>query len=132
MSTKINFICVALLLCVCMASGCRRTGCVDPNSCNYDPKAKIDDFSCIDKGKATFWQSTARDGYDIVVTVNATEATITDQQTATPLCDAPGCATFSLCPGTHHYTAYEAFPGLESWEGNVTVSEGGCMTIQLE
>jgi hypothetical protein len=36
---------VAMLLLI--ASGCKREGCTDPLSTNYDPKAKIDNGSCI-------------------------------------------------------------------------------------
>lgn len=36
-----------LTLLLSMATGCKREGCTNPNSSNYDPKARVDDGSCI-------------------------------------------------------------------------------------
>jgi hypothetical protein len=132
MKRKAYLIAIAFLMGVVGLTGCRQAGCTDIDACNYDPKAKVSDGSCIGKGKVTFWQSTAGDDYDIVVTINNTEATITSQSTSVPLCDASGNATFSLCPGYHTYSAQEQFPGIEGWEGTVLVTEDACITVQLE
>jgi hypothetical protein len=132
MKTKSYFIAITLLIALCGWTGCRKAGCTDIDACNYDPKAKVSDGSCINKGKVTFWQSTAGDGYDIVVTINNTEAIITTQSANVPLCDAAGNATFSLCPGYHTYNADEVFPGVSSWEGSILVDEDACVTVQLE
>lgn len=46
-----------MALCLCLAlglQGCKREGCTDPLSTNYDPEAKADDGSC------TYAQSTVR------------------------------------------------------------------------
>lgn len=112
-------------------TSCRKAGCMSVNSCNYDPDAKIDDGTCINKGLVTFWQDSSTSGYDIVVTVNAAEATSTTQLTPTPICDASGCANFSLCPGSHSYTAHEKFPGTKAWSGSVVASEDGCTMVLL-
>ena len=112
-------------------TSCKKAGCNNVNACNYDPDAKADDGTCIDKGQVTFWQDTIGNQYDIVVTVNATEATITTPVSAAPACDFSGSASFSLCPGSHNYTAKEKFPGLKTWTGNVTSLESGCTTILL-
>ena len=98
-----------------LSSGCRKKGCTSVIGCNYDPNAKADDGTCINKGQVTFWEDSTSGAYDIVVTVNATEATITSRRSSTPLCDASGLATFALCPGSHHYTASQVLPGTHTW-----------------
>jgi hypothetical protein len=132
MKTKIYLFSFAMLICSIGYMGCSRPGCDDVNACNYDADAKSNDGSCINKGQVTFWQNSTTDGHDIVVTVNATEATSTTQLQSTPLCDASGCATFALCPGSHNYTAREVLPGVRTWSGNVTSVEDGCITILLD
>jgi hypothetical protein len=120
-----------MLLSVCGITSCHRTGCTDVNACNYDAKAKVTDGSCIDKGKVIFWKSTAGGTADITVTINSTEGTVTTQQTSIPACDAAGCATFTLCPGSYHYEASSGILG-ENWEGNAVITEDGCLTVQLD
>jgi uncharacterized protein (TIGR02145 family) len=46
----------------------------------------------------------------------------------TPSCDADGCATFSMAPGDYSFTA---FCSGKNWSGTVTVTSGGCSTMQL-
>jgi hypothetical protein len=123
----------ALVMLVGMAglSSCRKSGCMSVNSCNYDADAKVDDGTCINKGQVTFWQDSTTNGYDIVVTVNATESNITVQHTPVPACDASGCANFSLCPGSHHWTAKENAPGTKTWSGDVLSIQDDCATVLL-
>lgn len=122
-----------LFAAVAVMPGCRKAGCMNVNGCNFDPDAKVDDGLCIDKGQVTFWQDSTSGGHTIIVTINATETLITSQQgPGTPLCDASGCATFSLCPGSHNYTANEVWPGTKSWTGDVTSMENGCTTVILQ
>ena len=120
-----------LLLGTIGMTSCKKAGCSNVNACNYDPDAKADDGTCIEKGQVTFWQDSTGNQYDIVVTVNATEATITTSVASAPVCDYSGSASFSLCPGSHNYTAKEKFPGLKTWTGNATSLENGCTTIFL-
>jgi hypothetical protein len=43
-----RFTVLGLALCLSMlATGCKREGCTDPLSTNYDPKAKVDDGTCV-------------------------------------------------------------------------------------
>lgn len=111
--------------------GCKKSGCTDPNSCNYDANAGINDGTCINKGQVTFWQDQSADAFDVVVTVNATESTITTNLDNQPLCDASGTATFSLCPGSHSYSAHQKLPGVKTWNGTVLASEDGCIAVRL-
>lgn len=132
MKFKAPFFAFALLLAVSGLSSCRKSGCTSVIACNFDADANSDDGSCINKGQVTFWQDSTGSAYDIVVTVNATEATITSRINSAPLCDASGMATFSLCPGSHNYTAHEVFPGIGTWTGNVTSVQEGCTTVSLQ
>lgn len=132
MKTKALFLSLTMLICIGGMFGCRKAGCMNVNGCNYDPSVKVDDGTCIDKGQVTFWKATGGNNYEIVVTINATETTITTPLVETPLCDASGCATFALCPGSHNYTAHEKFPGIATWTGNATSLENGCTTIFLQ
>lgn len=132
MKTSYSLLALALLLSVSVLAGCSKPGCTNVNACNYDADAKSDDGTCIDKGQVTFWTNSNGSNNDIIVTINATETSITTELVDAPICDASGCATFSLCPGSHNYTAREALPGVGSWTGNVVALETGCTVILLE
>lgn len=75
----------------------------------------------------TFW--TKNTGSSLPnVTINGKNATITQSYTSAPLCDAYGCATFILAPGTYQYTA----TGDQSWSGYITVTASDeCLTQEL-
>lgn len=132
MYTKIILFPLFAALLAIGTTGCKDPGCRNVNACNYDAEATSDDGSCINKGQVMFWQDSTGNQYDITVTVNATEAKITSSFGSVPLCDASGSATFALCPGSHNYTAREAFPGTGSWTGNAVSSEDGCTAIKLD
>jgi len=114
-----------------MAPSCKKEGCTNSGACNYDPDAEKDDGSCINKGTVTFWQIT-NSGYDFTdVTINGSTAVITDEYSNTPTCNATGCASFTLCPGTYTFSASEQ-TGPTTWSGTVTVSDEGCTTMRLQ
>lgn len=123
---------LALVIGSVAMSSCRKSGCDEVNACNYDADVKVNDGTCIDKGQVTFWTTPATSSTDIVVTLNATEGTITEFLASAPACDAIGCATFSLCPGTYSYEAHQKFPGTRTWTGSATSNEEGCTTVQFE
>lgn len=131
MKTKAFLFSVVMFIGLTGLVGCKKQGCIDVNSCNYDPNAKKDDGTCINKGQITFWQDSSTSGYDIVVTINATEASVTTQLGSVPACDASGCANFSMCPGSHNWVANERFPGTKSWTGNVVSVQDGCTAVLL-
>lgn len=132
MKTSTYLLMFVMLLSVGAMSSCKKSGCVNVNACNYDPDAKKDDGTCIDKGQVTFWTNSNGTNYDIDVTINAAQSSTTVELVDAPICDASGCATFSLCPGSHSYTAREASPGTGTWTGNVVSVESGCTVILLE
>jgi hypothetical protein len=115
-----------------MAPSCKKEGCTNSSACNYDPDAEKDDGTCVNKGTVTFWQIN-NSGYDYTdVTINGSTAVVTSEYPNTPSCNASGCASFQLCPGTYAWTAEEQFPGTTTWSGTVTVSEEGCTTMWLQ
>jgi hypothetical protein len=132
MKTKIYLFSFAMFLSMFTLWGCGKSGCDEVNACNYDADVKTNDGSCINKGEVTFWQDSSAIGHDIVVTINATEATSTAELQSAPLCGSSGCANFSLCPGSHNYTASEVLPGTRTWTGNVTASEDACTVVLLD
>jgi hypothetical protein len=123
---------ILLSLLIAGITGCKQPGCTEFNACNYDADAEKNDGSCVNKGKVTFWQSTATSYNYTDVTINGQFATITQDLSATPACDASGCANFSLCPGSYSYSAVEQSPGTAVWNGTVTVTSDGCMRIELQ
>lgn len=131
MKAKVILFSMALLLGISGLTSCKKAGCTDANSCNYDADAKTNDGTCINKGVVTFWQDSTGSQYDVVVTLNATDASITASTDTQPLCSAIGFASFSLCPGTFSYTAHEKLPGIKTWSGSVTSIEDGCSTVKL-
>jgi PKD repeat protein len=83
------------------------------------------------EGKATFWQTTSNYQYNVIVTIGSSSKQITTGVATPTGCDVTGCANFHLAPGTYPYTAAQVSPGTQTWNGNVTITDGGCVTIQL-
>jgi hypothetical protein len=80
-------------------------------------------------GQATFWIQSDLGCGSITVNISGYgSATISSYYTSTPDCGSSGTATFTLPAGTYGFTA--SCTDL-NWEGTVTVSEGGCYTMQL-
>ena len=46
--TTVNFI--AFIFCLVLFTNCKQEGCIDQAALNYDPKAKVNDFSCVYAG----------------------------------------------------------------------------------
>ena len=133
MKIKILFV-VTLFVTITTFTNCKHRGCTSILSCNYDEDAEKDDGSCIYKGKATFWHKTGS-GYGVIIVLVegiAGEGYLMSPVPSTPLCGAAGCQTNNLCPGTYNYNASEESPGTKTWNGSFTVTENGCLTIQLQ
>ena len=65
----------------------------------------------------------------ITVSCNGSTKTFNSYYTSgAPSCGATGAANFTLNPGTY---AYSASAGSVTWNGNITVTTGGCSKLQL-
>ena len=84
-------------------------------------------------GKVMFWSNF--DGPPIDVYIDGeSKGTITEFFSEEPLCDAQGCVTVTLAPGTYTFYAEEQFgPGGNdrTWEYDITVRENMCGTYIL-
>ncbi|HEY6161371.1 MAG TPA: hypothetical protein VI112_09115 [Bacteroidia bacterium] len=84
------------------------------------------------EGKVCFWQTTTAFAYPVNVTIGNITKTITLGLASTPqACDAANCANFHLAPGNYSFTAAQQAPGIQTWNGNITVSDGGCVVVGL-
>ena len=80
-------------------------------------------------GQGMFWSSADLGCGNITVSIGGTSKVISNYyNTSTPSCGAAGCATFDLSPGTYSYTA--SCTG-KNWSGSITITAGGCSTIEL-
>ena len=79
-------------------------------------------------GQGMFWIASDLGCGNITVVCNGISRTITGFYSSLPACGASGSATFSLSPGTYSYTA--SCTG-KTWNGTITITVGGCSTVQL-
>jgi hypothetical protein len=82
------------------------------------------------EGKVTFWQDASSFAFTVNVTIGSATHQVTASSSAAS-CDVAGCANFHLPPGTYAYTAVQVAPGTQTWNGNVTITDGGCLVVQL-
>jgi PKD repeat protein len=83
-------------------------------------------------GTATFWMSSG--SYNVDVTVdNKYLATITNNYSNAPSCEAAGTASFSfLSEGSHSFTAKEKGRLIpRTWNGSIVIIGGNCSKMQL-
>ncbi len=79
-------------------------------------------------GNAIFWTRADFGCGNITVTINTESRTSTSFANIAPNCGASNFANFTLPAGTYQYTA--RCTGLE-WNGNITVTSGGCVRQEL-
>lgn len=94
--------------------------------------------SCIDDtmdnpvettGQAMFWVASDLGVGSITVICNNISLTINSYYSSgPPSCGASGTANFTLSPGTY---PFNATGGSKTWNGIITVTSGGCSTMQL-
>ena len=84
--------------------------------------------SCRKEGTVTFWQNASSNLGVTEVQVDGRTKSITLDYTSTPDCYASGCASFLLDVGSYNYYATD---GVWEWNGTVSVTKNGCLTMQL-
>ena len=80
-------------------------------------------------GNAMFWTQSDLGCGTISVTLNGSGGSISSYYSSgAPSCGASGCANFTVPAGTYTFTA--SCSG-QTWDGNITVSAGGCSKMKL-
>lgn len=80
-------------------------------------------------GNGMFWCQTDLGHGPITVTCSSYTSTINMYYGSMPSCGSTGCANFNLPVGTYSYTGV-ASDGY-TWNGSITISNGGCMRIEF-
>lgn len=141
-----NLILLTILSCtLALSTGCRRSGCTDPDSINYDDKAKTNDNSCEYEGDVVFWYGQAVANQNIADGVTALTFYLDGQligSTAgnvywpsSPDCGASGTISSNKKLGSSKSKSYKYEAkdqnGAIIWTGNVTLEGNKCIALQL-
>jgi len=141
---KLFFI-TLLAFTVVLTSSCRRSGCTDPDSINYDDKAKTNDNSCEYEGEVLFWYGQAATDRNIANGITSLTFYLDGQVigssaanvywSSSPDCGASGSisATKKLGFSKEKSYKYEVKDqdGDIIWSGNVTLTGNECLLIEL-
>ena len=136
---------VSLLMLV-LVSGCKKEGCTDPDSKNYDPEAKVDDHSCQYEGSVVFWYNkTTSDSlmsYDAQsLTIYVDNQVIGSYATNVYFTSQPDCSTQSvvtttkdLGPAKSKSYSYKVVDddGYTWWQGNINIDANTCLALELQ
>ena len=126
--------------------GCKKEGCTDPDSINYDAEAKKDDASCQYEGERLFWykQATA----DSLIAEGATalkyyvdgslvgSSAASVYWTGAPNCGQSGSVTVTKALGNVKNKSYtysiKDQTGFEHWTGVSNYEANTCTTVELD
>lgn len=126
-------------------TGCRKSGCTDPDAVNYDSVAKKEDHSCEYEGDVIFWygQNTSSgligDGASSLIfkideeIIGSTATNI--YWTGIPDCSADGSISASKSLGNVKTRAanysVEDQTGFEYWSGTINFTANTCESMEL-
>ncbi len=143
---KINSILMVILFAVLLVNtGCKKEGCTDPDSINYDSEAKKDDGSCEYIASAVFWFNEATSdsllAYDVTsftIFVDDEEVgtlDVSDYLTGEPYCGQESAITVMKNLGSDktRQSSYSVIDqdGYEILSGRVNFVANTCPAIQL-
>lgn len=141
-----NLILLTILSCtLALSTGCRRSGCTDPDSINYDDKAKTNDNSCEYEGDVVFWYGKAAADRNVADGITALTFYLDGQLvgstagdvywTSSPNCGSSGSisATKKLGFSKEKSYKYEVKDqdGNIVWSNNITLTGNKCQPIEL-
>lgn len=107
----------------CADCGSRRNGCGSSGS------GSGGNSGTSNNGNVTFWVARDFGCGNISVTLDGSRKTISSYYSGSnPGCNSSGNANFTEGAGTYSYTASCTE---YNWSGSVTITNGGCKTIQL-
>ena len=108
---------------------CNNSGGNNPPPSGNNPPSGGNNPPQNNTGRATFWTNSDLGCGSISVTCSSQSGTITSYYSSgTPSCGASGCANFTLPPGTYSFSASCTN---KTWNGTITVTQGGCSTMRL-
>jgi hypothetical protein len=126
-------------------SGCKKEGCTDPDSINFEESAKKDDGSCQYEGSVVFWYgevtslSMIGDGIESL-TFYVDGEVVGSSVTSVYWSGAPDCSSNSSITitkdlgnsknQTFTYSVKDQ-DGIEQWEGIVNFTANTCLSLQL-
>ena len=113
-------------------------GCMDPASCNYNPKANIDDNSCQFSGRHTFWISNPAFSFVEMNVDGAYVGTISQHYASIPQGDCatiPGCVRIETCTGVNHTYQGIVYDQtgtiIKTVSGTFSISAGVCELFEI-
>lgn len=143
---NLRFLTLAIVLAsISVLTSCKKEGCTDPDSINFNEDAKKDDFTCQYEGRAVLWHGQAtsiglqNDGATAltfyvdgqVVGTSATSA----YWTSGPECGQNGSITVTKNLGgvksmSYTYSVKDQ-TGFEYWAGILNFTANSCEAVEL-
>lgn len=115
-----------------MKSGVRKIGLILLILVVYACEGPLNE-DIADPGQYTFWSNFDGPPIDIYID-NAKYGTIKTFYQSNPGCNAQGCVTVELDPGTYDFSAIEQTNSTitpRSWDGSITIRSSACGTLGL-
>lgn len=135
-----------LLFVPILFAGCKKEGCTDPDSTQYDEKAKKDDGSCEYEGQIAFWLSKDKAEYyfdlgvvqfNVYMNGNYIGAmSASNYFNSEPSCEANGLFTYKYDLGKSKSLSYTVKfideDGIEWYEATANFTANECRIYELQ